>query len=230
MNCKATRGLFSLHIDRGLSYADQGEVDHHLEACPDCALEYRRLKRTVEMVRDLPEVSPTPSFVQDVLCAARVASGSPVAEPAPTFWEMLRESISSIGWEPSSRLAIAGAALLVLGIGVGIGGGVLIFRDHSVGEPIGRPIVQVMPAAPAVSDPSTAAVAATRAASGPFEDLVQQMMRRLETNTASVTDTASVPALDWRSSRIPGPVGQPVDANPLGRRYRQGGGRVYIDF
>jgi len=225
MKCKSARELFSLRIDGGLSFAEESQLVAHLESCTTCALDFRCLRQTVDLVRDLPEVPTPPTFLQDVLLAARSSEKKPVEERMPTLWERLRERLSSAEWELTPRLALAGFAILVLGIAVGIGGGTLIFRDHPSTPSIAERQSSAPAPATATLASSTAPATVTRATSGQFEDLVQQMMRRLE-----ATQSRSSPVPDWAATRAPGPIGQQVGASPMVRRDRPNGGRVYLDF
>jgi anti-sigma factor RsiW len=219
-----------MHLDNGLSFSEQEGLTAHLGACMGCALEYQKLRRTVALVRGLPEVAPPPTFVQEVLRAAREAERTPVPEIRPSLWERIRDAVWISGWEPSPRLAVAALAILVLGVGVGVGGGLLIFHKPVAPAPA-TATAYPSPTAPSAPAYPAASRSTTQPASGPFEDLVQQMVRRLETSSpATAEDSASAPTLDWGSARIAGPAGQPVDASPLPRRDRQNGSRVYIDF
>ncbi len=232
MNCKTARGFFSLHLDGGLSFEEQSRLDLHLERCLDCARELTRVRKTVEMLRQLPEVPVSPNFVQDVVRAARQAKGAP--QVAPSFWERLRERVASFDWDPSPRLALAGASLLVLGVVVGVGGGLLLFGGH--GSPGTNPVVvthtaeQIPSSGPSFVNMTGTVGTGGQSASGPFEDLIQQMMHRMDTAAANAGDTTTAPPLDWRSARVAGPVGQPVAASPTVQRDGQRGGGVYIDF
>ena len=122
MNCKAARSLFSLQIDKYLSYEEERKLMQHLEQCTNCAAEYKAVQRTVGLVRDLPEIAPSETFVQDVLLAARKARQTAATPPSPGIRERIRAFFASPSWAGSPLVA---PAALVLGLAVGLSGTML---------------------------------------------------------------------------------------------------------
>lgn len=222
MNCNEARCLFSLCIDCGLSFDEQGELDSHLRRCSTCSLELERVRRAVEMVRRLPEVQVAPLFVQDVLSAAREIAKAPRKDPRKTLWERLRAKVT-LDWDPSPRLAFVGASLLILGIVVGVGGGLLVFGGRDAHSPaLGETASVTSSAGTHAGVTASGSLEVTPVPVGPFDDLVQRMVHRPDMPSTTTVDTTGTPLLDWGSARLPGPIGQPVDA--------KSGSRVYIDF
>jgi anti-sigma factor RsiW len=234
MNCKTARGLFSLRLDEGLSYEEQRALTHHLDRCPGCAGELRKLERTVGLVRGLPEILPPDMFVQDVLRAARQVKGGAAIASSPSFGERLRDFVSGLEWLRSPRFA---PAALALGLVVGVTASVLILHPHPAVE-----IAQQLPASspkttgPAVAVAPTAAPivgpASIPVASGPFEELVAQMKDRLEADTPGVAeDTTGSMNFQWGPTRDGAGIGQQVGAGPSSPTSgNRRGGRVYVVF
>lgn len=227
MKCRTARSLFSLRLDDGLSFAEQRELADHLEACPGCKAEFLGVERTVGLLRGLPEVQAPEGFVQDVLRAARGLRPTTAARPVePGLWERLRGFASTLVFEPSPRLAVAA---LVLGLIVGVSGSVFFFGD-SPSPPIAQTIPATTPSAPLVDAGAEAPEAVAVSPSGPFEDLVQEMLRRAENVPAGEADTAGPQLPEWGAGWDPSVHGQQVGFGPRSRRDRGGDGSGYIIF
>lgn len=236
MNCKTARGLFSLHLDEGLSYEEQRILLRHLDACPDCAAEHRKLERTIGLVRNLPDVPAPDMFLQNVLRAARQAEPARAGTPARGIGERIRDFFAGLEWLSSPRVA---PAALALGLIVGVTASVLILRSNRLPEVAERAGQQVTaPLAPSVeSGYGTAPVAGSivgpssiPVASGPFEDLIAQMMHRLDANSQETGDSTTAPELQWGPTRDAAGLGQQVGARPTVPGRGQAGGRVYVVF
>jgi hypothetical protein len=218
MNCRTARSLFSLHIDRYLSYEEERKRMQHLEDCTSCAAEYKGVERTVGWVRDLPEIAPSETFVQDVVLAAREARQRAEAPPTPGFGERIRAFLSSPSW---ARSPLVAPAALILGLAVGLGGTMLAFHgagggspgDLTVAEPVGR-LVGPTPPPPV----------------GPFEDLVQQMLQRIESEDTEGEEIENVPDLEWGPPLNADITGRQVGTSSETRREREGGRRVTVVF
>jgi anti-sigma factor RsiW len=225
MNCRTARGLFSLRLDDGLSYEEQRALSRHLDACAGCATEFRNLERTVGLVRDLPEIPAPDIFLQNVLRAARQAESGREAPPVRGFGERVREFFGGLEWLSSPRFA---PAALALGLIVGVGGSVLILRSN---HPV-QLAQQIPSAAPAASAPGTiVGPSSIPVASGPFEELVAQMMHRLEANAPGVVgDTTGSDNLQWGPTRDAAGIGRQVDVSPTTQGGSRRGGRVYVVF
>ncbi len=238
MNCKTARGLFSLRFDEGLSYEEQRHLGRHLDSCTGCVTEYEKMERTIRLLRMLPELEPSTTFVQDVLRSVHGAnSGDRLAPSDPSIWDRLRGSLSGFSWDGSPRWATAalGTGLVVLGLGVGISSSVLLM--HSPDSPVtaqqAQPGSSVAPAVAAAVDPSASsgrASSETPRPSGPFEQLVQDMLHRAETTDAGTSDSTSAPPPDWNTGWDAAARGQQVGSSPTDRREQAREGSVYIVF
>jgi predicted anti-sigma-YlaC factor YlaD len=53
--CSQLLGNLSVYLDGETSEALCVEIEHHLEACEDCRVVVDTLRKTIELVRDLPQ-------------------------------------------------------------------------------------------------------------------------------------------------------------------------------
>lgn len=90
-DCCRTEQRLSAYIDRRLTPQELHEVELHLTACHSCEKELQALQTTVDLLRQLPQVSPSRSF--------RIAQPQPSRRWAPL---------------PALRLATAAAAMLLI--------------------------------------------------------------------------------------------------------------------
>jgi hypothetical protein len=201
MNCRTARSLFSLHLDRYLSYEKERKLMKHLEECTACAAEIRGVEQTVGWVRDLPGIQPSETFLQDVVLAARRLKEADANIPVPGFKERLREFFARFSWTGSPLIA---PAALVLGLAVGLGGTMLV--SHGPGED--HPGLQVA-ATPEGLTVDHSEDAEALAPSGLFEDLVQEMLRRAELEQTETEEGGQVEDLEW---------GSPLDPDVQGRQ------------
>ena len=228
MNCKTARGLFSLRLDQGLSYEEQRRTTQHLDSCPRCLGEYRGLERTVNLLHDLPEVEASGTFLQDVLRAARNLHGEEASlARAPGIWERMRGWVSAGVLEPAPRWAFAA---LTLGLIVGVSGSMMMF--HRTLVPVADERVETVSAPQASADApvSPVAVSPGEMPSGPFEDLVQEMLHRAESTPSGSADSSSTPNPEWGAGWDPGVHGQSVGYGPTVSRGRVREGSVSIVF
>jgi hypothetical protein len=59
MTCWLVRRRLSAYVDRDLSAGDMRAVAAHLLSCPECERHHRSLRRTVEILGELPKLSAT---------------------------------------------------------------------------------------------------------------------------------------------------------------------------
>lgn len=228
MNCKTARGLFSLRLDDGLSYEEQRRMTQHLDSCPRCMGEYHDLERTVGLLHDLPQIAAPSAFVQDVLRAARnLGSEEDALSTAPGVWDRMRGWISSRVLEPTPRWALAAATL---GLIVGVSGSMMIFHRSPVPVAAERVESVSAPQASVESTNTPAAVSPSEMPSGPFEDLVQEMLGRVESTPTGEADSSSTPNPEWGAGWDPGVHGQAVGYGPTAPRGRAREGSVSIVF
>lgn len=62
MQCNNIREMLSAHLDGVLEPSDHTMVTQHLGACPACRSEWEDLRMVVELVRELPEITPPAEF------------------------------------------------------------------------------------------------------------------------------------------------------------------------
>jgi Putative zinc-finger len=128
-------------LDRQLPPAEQQRAEQHLATCPDCGEELERLRATVGLLRELPQVEPPRVF----------------SLPATTLRSGPRSSLA-LRLVPWTRAAGALAALFVVLLSVDL------LTTSSTGQPALAPTSEPRPAlAPAaesrgaVGQPATAA-------------------------------------------------------------------------
>jgi hypothetical protein len=77
MNCREFRSNHVGFIDDVLSAADMAEMRRHIGACARCATLDVRIRRSLLIVRNLPQIEPSPDFYARLCEQLRTA-------PAPT--------------------------------------------------------------------------------------------------------------------------------------------------
>ncbi len=118
-----------------LDAGQASQVREHLAGCQDCARSYAELQGTLEFVDRLPLEAPAPAVEDAIMTAARAEADR-------------RAAGSGQGWLLSPHLAMAAAAMLVIGVGVYAGFPFLV--REVVMEDEATPVAA--PAAPAESD------------------------------------------------------------------------------
>lgn len=228
MNCKTARSLFSLRIDDGLSYEEQRRLAEHLDGCPGCAKELRSLEKTVDLLHSLPQVTAPDTFLQDVLLAARQAQAeAPAVTRSPGILERVRGWLPSVVFEPAPRWAVAA---LTLGLIVGISGSMILFRGPAPLKTAQRVETAVAPQPVAEAAQEPAAATPAPMPSGPFEDLVHEMLQRVESAPSGNVDSTAVSGPEWGAGWDPAVRGQTVGFGPTRQRERGREGSVYIVF
>jgi hypothetical protein len=92
MNCRYVQSRLSAYLDFELSGTEQQQIRSHLEACIECSCEFESLRRTKQLLKQMPVVKPR-SCPEQVLLRVRhpqpVASRSSfgVRWHAPRFWQ-----------------------------------------------------------------------------------------------------------------------------------------------
>lgn len=98
--CASIEAKLVAYLDGRAKPNERHVVEQHLSTCAACRLRADEFRATWDVLGDLPEISPSPSF--DAALRARIA-----AEPERrSFWHLL----------PSPRLAFAVTALVVLSV------------------------------------------------------------------------------------------------------------------
>ena len=66
MNCEDVKKYLSEYIDGELAPEILAVVSENLKVCPECGMEYSRLKKTVEYLHDLDELDAPPDIIVNV--------------------------------------------------------------------------------------------------------------------------------------------------------------------
>ena len=104
MNCRYVQSRLSAYLDFELSGAEQQQIRSHLEVCMECSSEFESLRRTKQLLKQMPVVKPR-SCPEQVLL--RVRHSSPVASRPPfgVRWHVPRF------WQYAGGLALASALI-----------------------------------------------------------------------------------------------------------------------
>jgi hypothetical protein len=70
MNCRYVQSRLSAYLDCELSGAEQQQIRSHLEVCIECSCEFESLRRTKQLLRQMPVVKPR-SCPEQVLLRVR---------------------------------------------------------------------------------------------------------------------------------------------------------------
>ena len=62
MSCRNVRKRLSAYQDKELSPDEQARIEFHLQECPECSALYVEYKHTWEVLGDVPEIDPAPTF------------------------------------------------------------------------------------------------------------------------------------------------------------------------
>jgi hypothetical protein len=71
MTCKGINNLLSAYLDGLLPREEKMRVEEHLKSCSLCSQDFAGLKKTVDLLQNLPEVEPPPFFEQRIMAAIR---------------------------------------------------------------------------------------------------------------------------------------------------------------
>ncbi|MGB9877135.1 MAG: anti-sigma factor family protein [bacterium] len=104
MKCERIKELLSDYINGDLSEGMRALVDNHLESCPSCRLELKKLEKMCVLLRSFQPVEPPLGFAQKVLASyySRRKKAS------------LLRSFFLGGLQPKRALAYAGLSLLLV--------------------------------------------------------------------------------------------------------------------
>jgi len=166
MKCSSARGLFSAHLDRDLSFEEEGRLSEHLERCPACAAELASMEKVTNLLQTLTPIEPGPDFYDGVRrrireADARTEAGEVLLGVGPT--ELVRRWLATAWLRPA-----LGAALgLCAGILVGVNAPQLAGLLHADREPMVQMAAPRTAASPAVF----ASAGTTSAPVGPLADL-----------------------------------------------------------
>jgi hypothetical protein len=75
MICKDIEGKLAAYQEEALSPEEKSFVEDHLGTCAKCSSLLADLKKTVDLLKDLPEVEPPPWFTQKIMAQVREESG-----------------------------------------------------------------------------------------------------------------------------------------------------------
>ena len=74
MICKDIEGKLAAYQEEALSPEEKSLVEAHLGTCAQCSSLLADLKKTVDLLKDLPEVEPPPWFTQKIMAQVREES------------------------------------------------------------------------------------------------------------------------------------------------------------
>ena len=74
MTCKDIEGKLAAYQEEALSPEEKSLVEAHLGTCAKCSSLLADLKKTVDLIKDLPEVEPPPWFTQKIMAQVREES------------------------------------------------------------------------------------------------------------------------------------------------------------
>ncbi len=128
MDCKSFDEKKILYLYGELIPEEQDAIRSHLESCSHCGVEFQRLKETLELLKDLPEVVPSES------CLAKIRRFAE-KEEASSILEKFRGAFT-LRAPVLKRPAIAGAAAVVAIVFLSV------YLLH-LGEPVREPVASV---------------------------------------------------------------------------------------
>ncbi|MFW6457061.1 MAG: anti-sigma factor family protein, partial [Planctomycetota bacterium] len=67
MHCENSEQILSAYLDGELSEEERRQVESHIKQCDDCRHELESLRRTVEVLHELPTIPASPDFTSRVL-------------------------------------------------------------------------------------------------------------------------------------------------------------------
>lgn len=102
MTCERMGTQLIAYLDDHTGGEERREIEKHLETCAECRSRAAEFRRVWNLLDEVPATDPSPYF--DARLRQRLA-----AEPRPSAW---------LVWLPQPRLALATAALLLMGIWV----------------------------------------------------------------------------------------------------------------
>jgi hypothetical protein len=77
MDHEELRERLSAYLDADLDPGERARIEEHLAGCPDCRLEYRELRHTVDLLRGLPAPDPPLDLADRVISRLRAGEGRP---------------------------------------------------------------------------------------------------------------------------------------------------------
>jgi Putative zinc-finger len=105
VTCEDVRELFSARVDDALTADERARLDAHVTSCPECAREWQRFERAVELLRAVEPARAPAGFVDRVLAA----------RPRPWYRRLARGLL--VPWPVKVPLDAA-AIVLVAGLAI----------------------------------------------------------------------------------------------------------------
>ncbi|MGH9555672.1 MAG: anti-sigma factor family protein, partial [Terriglobales bacterium] len=96
MTCTQARSTFSVYLDGVLTGNEMQGVARHLESCPGCEAEYRRLARTQELVRSLGPAKAPPELALRLRVALSQEASRSWSRQLEAFLLELRQGMNSL--------------------------------------------------------------------------------------------------------------------------------------
>lgn len=110
MNCRSAESLYSAFLEEELSQEERRSMEAHLMGCRRCSVAVKDLKRTLVMMSELPLVTTSPHFEEEIF--DRIRSGEALR---PTLVEWLGGFFTAERLRP---VFLGGAAVCTLWIAV----------------------------------------------------------------------------------------------------------------
>ena len=105
MNCRYVQSRLSAYLDFELSGDEQQQIRSHLEECIECSCEFESLRRTKQLIRQLPVVKPH-GCPEQILLRIRQSQPMPPRRAFKIRWRAPRL------WQYAGGLALAAGIVL----------------------------------------------------------------------------------------------------------------------
>ncbi|MCK4546819.1 MAG: zf-HC2 domain-containing protein [Candidatus Eisenbacteria sp.] len=109
MNCKKTRSLFGRFLDQGLEQRKARSLMLHLDSCPECARAWERFRLSLEELKNLERIEPSPAFESELW--RRIHTGE-----SESAWRSAWARVESGALWTKMAAAAAAAAIVVGGL------------------------------------------------------------------------------------------------------------------
>jgi hypothetical protein len=108
MKCRKFKSNHVGFIDDCLSAADMADMRRHLMACNDCAAFDTRIRRSLLVVRNLPQIEPSPDFFSRLTEALEHAPAPQPRQPAYTAATAIAAATAALAAAVYFVMAISG--------------------------------------------------------------------------------------------------------------------------
>jgi hypothetical protein len=136
VNHPETRFNMAAYLEGELDLTRRALLDAHLDSCGDCSDEFAEMRRTVALLRGLPDIEPPPFLVEKVMRQIREGDGR------ATIGDRIRDFVRTV---VTPQVAIPAAALslgLMMATGV-VDPGAISFQGLGDEPDVSQPIAQI---------------------------------------------------------------------------------------